>query len=184
MVTKQQQLEWLAKNLEKWNSGYDFAVVDKCLDGSFYVRWPSVCSSGITKKEWQHERDKMNSKPEIDNSWHERGEFPPVGCECEYNDAAWGFEDVSVTPMDGDNLTICAKSKTPLGHECVIFTWVSKNKALLAAAAASPDVFRPLCTEREKAIEEMANLITKSVFGSAKCQAEKLYDAGYRKEKP
>ena len=38
MVTKQQQLEWLANNLEKWRSGYDFAVVDKCTDGSFYVR--------------------------------------------------------------------------------------------------------------------------------------------------
>ena len=126
----------------------------------------------------------MSSKPEIDSSWHERGEFPPVGCECEYNDAAWEFEDVSVTPMDGDKLTICAKSKTPLGRECVIFTWVSKNKALLAASAAIPAVFRPLRTEREKAIDEMANLIAKSVFGSAKCQAEKLYDSGYRKEKP
>ena len=24
----------------------------------------------------------MSSKPEVDNSWHERGELPPVGCEC------------------------------------------------------------------------------------------------------
>ena len=44
--------------------------------------------------------------------------------------------------------------------------------------------FRPLRTEREKAIDEMTNLIAKSVFGSAKCQAEKLYDSGYRKVNP
>lgn len=44
--------------------------------------------------------------------------------------------------------------------------------------------FRPLRTEREKTVDEMANLIASSVFGSAKCQAEKLYDAGYRKINP
>ena len=25
----------------------------------------------------------MSSKPKVDSSWHERGEFPPAGCECE-----------------------------------------------------------------------------------------------------
>ena len=62
MITKQQKLEWLANNLEKWKSGYDYAVVEKATDGYLYVRWPSVCASGITKKEWQQERDKMQKK--------------------------------------------------------------------------------------------------------------------------
>ena len=134
----------------------------------------------------------MSSKPEIDSSWHERGEFPPVGCECEYNDAAWEFEDVSVTPMDGDKLTICAKSKTPLGRECVIFTWVSKNKALLAASAAIPAVFRSLRTEREKAIDEIAASIGANFRFEGydlharitRSLSEVIYDAGYRKVKP
>ena len=78
MITKQQKLEWLANNLEKWKSGYDYAVVEKATDGYLYVRWPSVCTSGITKKEWRQERDKMQKKveqvvqPTQDNSWYER----------------------------------------------------------------------------------------------------------------
>ena len=127
----------------------------------------------------------MSSKPEVDNAWHERGELPPVGCECEYNHSAWGFEDVSVTPMDGDKLTICAKSKTPSGRECVIFTWVSKNRALLAAATAIPAVFRPLRTEREKAIDEMISVTLAVINQDTQRQMfGMLYDAGYRKVKP
>ena len=171
-VTKQQQLEWLAKHIEKWKSGYTYAVVEEATDGRLYVRWPTICTSGITKKEWRQERDRMSSKPEIDNSWHERGELPPVGCECEFcnSDDEWddwlrsvfvGFDSTGngVVSVFGDDKGVL---------------WISSN----------PDDFRPLRTEREKAIDEMANLIAKSVFGSAKCQAEKLYDAGYRKINP
>ena len=52
MVTKQEQLEFAAKHIEKWKSGYDYAVVEETTDGHLYVRWPSICTSGITKKEW------------------------------------------------------------------------------------------------------------------------------------
>ena len=37
-VTKQQQLEYAAKHIEKWKSGYDFAVVEETTDGHLYVR--------------------------------------------------------------------------------------------------------------------------------------------------
>ena len=44
MVTRQQQLAWLAKNLKEWKQGYEFAVVEKEAmgGGTLYVRWPSV----------------------------------------------------------------------------------------------------------------------------------------------
>ena len=175
-VTKQQQLEWLAKNLEKWNSGYNFAVVDKCSDGGFYVRWPSVCSSGITKKEWQQERDKMQKKAELvaqpaqDNSWHERGEFPPVGCECEVfvsDENKWLHFDV-IAIRDGHVLGWCREGSC--GFQ-------SNDKSN----------FRPLRTERDKAIDEMVCEFI-NYYGDPKGGerylgiAEKLYDAGYRKE--
>ena len=106
----------------------------------------------------------MSSKPEVDNSWHERGELPPVGCECEVfvsDENKWmHFEVIAI--RDGHVLGWCREGSC--GFQ-------SNDKS----------EFRPLRTEREKAIDEMANLIAKSVFGSAKCQAEKLYDAGYRK---
>ena len=166
-VTKQQQLEFAAKHIEKWKSGYDYAVVEETTDGHLYIRWPSICTSGVTKKEWQQERDKMSSKPEVDNSWHERGELPPVGCECEVfvsDENKWmHFEVIAI--RDGHVLGWCRESSCGF----------QSNKKY---------EFRPLRTEREKAIDEMANLIAKSVFGSAKCQAEKLYDAGYRKINP
>ena len=176
MVTKQQQLEWLAKNLEKWNSGYTYAVVEENTDGHLQVRWPSVCSSGITKKEWQQERNKMNSKPEVDNSWHERGEFPPVGCECRF------FSD----GYDENWFDWCVFHGLATGGGLIVEHHHKTSPSRVTVCLLNPRTtkFRPLCTEREKAIDEMANLIAKSVFGSAKCQAEKLYDAGYRKVNP
>ena len=170
MITKQQQLEWLANNLEKWKSGYDYAVVEKATDGYLYVRWPSVCTSGITKKEWRQERDKMQKKVEQttqpDNSWHERGELPPVGTICEMlDDRAMWHECKIIAHEDG---------------ACI--GWMTSHNAPFYSY--NRNEFRPVRTEREKAIDEMADLIAKSVFGSAKCQAEKLYDAGYRKVKP
>ena len=136
-VTKQQQLEWLAKNLEKWNSGYDFAVVDKCSDGGFYVRWPSVCSSGITKKEWQQERDKMSSKPEADNSWHERGEFPPAGCECDIRHSCWNSEKY-------EKVTVAA-----ITSEYVIVKYATFEQHYMLKDIS----FRPIRTERDVLIE-------------------------------
>ena len=203
MVTKQQQLEWLAKHIEKWISGCTYAVVEKSTDGHLYVRWPTICTSGITKKEWRQERDKMQKQHDFDigsnlkvsvtatsngfgemkinTLWHEHGELPPVGCECEWVDES-GVDGVDgvVYPQLGDVVTIHAHADTPGGYTIAIFTW-ARGSGLGVAASRMPEDFRPLRTEREKAIDEMANLIAKSVFGSAKCQAEKLYDAGYRK---
>ena len=109
----------------------------------------------------------MSSKQEADSSWHERGEFPPAGCECEV------FVNVENKWMHFEVIAIRD------GH---ILGWCRESSCGFQSNKKSE--FRPLCTEREKAIDEMANLIAKSVFGSAKCQAEKLYDSGYRKVKP
>ena len=108
----------------------------------------------------------MSSKPEVDNSWHERGELPPVGCECEIRHNCW---------REFQRITVVA-----ITREYVIVEYDSVV-AREQHYHLSDMTFRPLRSEREKAIDEMANLIAKSVFGSAKCQAEKLYDAGYRK---
>ena len=169
MITKQQQLVWLAKKYKTWP---EQGVTSLGLSVTEVGKFAMVNCHLITRQEWRQERDKMSSKPKVDNSWHERGELPPVGCECEFcnSDDEWddwlrsvfvGFDSTGngVVSVFGDDKGVL---------------WISSN----------PDDFRPLRTEREKAIDEMANLIAKSVFGSAKCQAEKLYDAGYRKINP
>ena len=160
MVTKQQQLEWLAKKYGRW------PVVDEYVVMNGYGIGIAGGAHYITKGEWQQERDKMSSKPEVDSSWYERVEFPPIGTVCEMiDDKNTWLECEVISHKDGSCIGWIPSRKAP-------FYTYDKNE------------FRPLRTEREKAIDEMANLIAKSVFGSAKCQAEKLYDSGYRKVKP
>ena len=166
-VTKQQQLEFAAKHIENWKSGYDYAVVERDADGYLYVKWPSVCNSGITKKEWQQERDKMSSKQEVDDSWFTYCKLPPCG--------------IPIELWFGGSFAYNCEFIAMRGNTYVVWN-LDADKPDCADSLNSE--FRPLRTEREKAIDEMADLIAKSVFGSAKCQAEKLYDAGYRKVKP
>ena len=168
-VTKQQQLEFSAKHIEKWKSGYDFAVVEETIDGHLCVRWPSICTSGITKKEWQQERGKMQKQAEQaaqDNSWHERGEFPPVGTICEMiDDKNTWLECEVISHKDGSCIGWIPSRKSP-------FYTYDKSE------------FRPLRTEREKVIDEMYQ----AAFSiGSKINAETIgaiYDAGYRKVKP
>ena len=112
----------------------------------------------------------MSSKPEVDNSWHERGELPPVGCECEYkpvND--WVKCKVLFA---GDSLYVLGVQEVEI---CVRVLDVD---------------FRPLRTEREKAIDEMVDIL-KAKFNrlggdgiTVAGIVDELYDAGYRKVKP
>ena len=164
IVTKQQQLEWLAKAYKTWPEQGSHSLRLSAFEiGKFAI----VHCHIISRREWQQERDKMCSKPEVDNSLRKRGSCPPIGEPVEL----W---------FGGS-----------FAYNCEFICMRGRNYIVWNLDADRPDCadimnseFRPLRTEREKEIEEMANLIAKSVFGSAKCQAEKLYDAGYRKEKP
>ena len=60
-------LDWLARNVHEWKSGYDLAVVQRG-GGEIYVTWPSVCSSGITKKQWLARRAELQNKPSWKNA--------------------------------------------------------------------------------------------------------------------
>ena len=166
-VTKQQQLEFAAMHIDKWKSGYDFAVIEKANDGQLCVRWPSICSGGMSKKEWQQERDKMQKQQ--DNSWRERGELPPVGCECEIKHKCWSeFRRVTVVAITKEYVIVVDGQREQHYYLREI-------------------TFRPLRTEWEKAIDEMATLIGVECQPSpinigSKRAAEILYNAGYRKQ--
>lgn len=185
MVTKQQQLEWLAKKYERW------PVVDEYVVMNGYGIGIAGGAHYITKGEWQQERDKMQkqaeqqSRPSQDNSWHERGELPPVGCECEWVDES-GVEVAagSLYPRIGDVVSVCAHKQTPGGDVIAIFTWEPGDNGLRVAASRMPEDFRPLRTEREKAIDEMVGVIKGAAFQDPEFIASILYDAGYRRVKP
>ena len=162
MVTKQQQLEWLANNLEKWKSGYDYAVVEKAADGYLYVRWPSVCASGITKQEWQQERDKMQKQAEQDNSWHDRSKLPPVGCVVDVTGdyVAYGYGESECDVLA--HVEDCAVIRMSFGLGCFV------------AEALSPSN-----TKRGKVVDAACQAIGDVIGG--RLIIERLYDAGLLK---
>lgn len=162
MVTKQQQLEWLAEKWTIWHHPMGKVFMSRTAIGDF------VRVTGnphlITREEWQQERDKMKAKPEVDNSWFGREELPPCGVPVEL----W-FGGV-------------------FAYNCEFLVLRGDSYVVWNLDADRPDcadrlntAFRPLRTEREKAIEEMSRLMHEhgSVINDTTLGA--LYDAGYRK---
>ena len=186
MVTKQEQLKWLAKKYKTWPEQGSLTLRLSAFEvGKFAV----VNAYIITKKEWQQERDrqeelkamtmqmcnikplgrdKMSSKPEVDNSWYERGELPPVGTICEMiDDRATWRECKIIAHEDGACIGWIASLNSP-------FYTYDKSE------------FRPLRTEREKAIDEMASVILDYdgymiTSATAELVARQLHYSGYRK---
>ena len=166
MVTKQQQLEWLAINYDEWPFSDAWVIMCPRSPMGFASR-PGIL---ITKKEWQQERDKMQkqaAQPAQDNSWHDRGEFPPVGSTVE--------KKYKSSDVWGEVKIVAA------GNQLVIFGYPSGGEAF---GEWSDYDFRPLRTEREKAIEEMVAVISSMSILSIERIAKKLYDSGYRKVNP
>ena len=164
MVSKQQQLEWLANKYKTWpEQGSPYLGLSAVELGKFAI----VNSHTITRTEWQQERDKMSSKPEVDNLWYERGELPPVGCECSaMRDGNWVKVEVLRHRVNNVDMNVAAVMN------CDSFNvfWATD--------------FRPLRTEREKAIEDMSRVMHEhdSIIDDDTLGA--LYDAGYRKVAP
>lgn len=164
MVTKQEQLEWLAKTHNEWSFIIDHICMSSKLVG--FVSYGAE-SHMVTKQEWQKERDKMKKRaeqPAQDNSWHERGELPPVDLPVEL----W------VCGSFAYNCELISKR----GNNYVLWN-LDSDKADSADYMHSQ--FRPLRTEREKAIEEMVKAIDHIKEGNFETFIGALYDAGYRK---
>ena len=111
----------------------------------------------------------MSSKPEVDNSWHERGELPPVG--------------VPVELWWGGSFAYNCELITRRGHHYVMWNLDADRPD---AADYMNSQFRPLRTEREKAIDALIEIICAggelSKDGSAAREiAERIYDAGLLK---
>ena len=164
MVTKQQQLEWLAENHESWpHIGPVMIMSDKSIGAYYGAPMPGCHFVSLT--EWQQERDKMSSKPEVDNSWHERGELPPVGVPVEL---WWGGS---------------------FAYNCEFITRRRHHYVMWNLDADRPDAadymnseFRPLRTEREKAIDAACAAVCKAgPYDHERELISRLYDAGLLK---
>ena len=112
-------------------------------------------------------KQQQSAKPSQDNSWYERSELPPVGCECE------AFDSNENKWMRVEVIAI---------REGYVMMWC--RECLCGFQSDDKSIFRPLRTEREKAIDEMVSVIKWSAFHDPEFTASILYDAGYRKVKP
>ena len=108
----------------------------------------------------------MSSKPKVDNSWHERGELPPVGCECDIRHSCWNSEKY-------EKVTVAA-----ITSEYVIVKYATFEQHYMLKDIS----FHPLRTEREKAIDAVCDVICKNgVHDFERGVITKLYDAGLLK---
>jgi len=183
MVTKQQQLEWLVSKIVKWPAdGAKIPVsIDDAGNPKFYMPWDAfapwdVMRVDFTREEWQQERDKMQKKaervaqPAPGRSWHERGELPPVGCECEILGAFGHYQEWFPCKIIAE-------------HSGSVF---AANERSWINVKHGERQFRPLRTEREKAIDAVIDIICAGGYftrrdGAAREIAERIYDAGMLK---
>lgn len=99
--------------------------------------------------------------------WHKNGELPPVGEVCLYVASERLSAEVEITAHARFGLCFVEVGKS---GEC----YVSKTSELHR--------FRPLRTERDKAIDEMQSIIEESNKYGVREQLGVLYDAGMYKE--
>ena len=110
----------------------------------------------------------MSSKPEIDGSWHERGEFPPPETYCQFQKSGTEYGLVNCFVIGIDDLGFCV-CRVDMDYH----------------ASMSASDFRPLRTEREKAVDEMISVTLAVINQDTQRQMfGMLYDAGYRKVNP
>ena len=159
MVTKQQQLEWLALAWKSWHHSTSKLAMSKTTIGHFVSMVDD--SHQITYTEWQQEHKKMRSE-----SWYEREELPPVG--------------VPVELWFGGTFAYNCEFIAMRGNTYVL--WNLDADRPDTADYMNSDL-RPPRTEREKAIDEIVGIIKGSAFQDPKFTASILYDAGYRKVK-
>ena len=90
--------------------------------------------------------DNQEQDMKQDNGWFERGELPPVGAECEIHHQCWNdgkFERVQIAAITKEYVIV-----DDLKHEQ---HYSRKHMS-----------FRPICTKRKMAIDEIANVICES----------------------
>ena len=97
--------------------------------------WESVQSFKIVGDCYKPKQPESHSKPSADNSWHEKGELPPVGTECEYNSAGDKWHQVEIT-----------------AHAKLGLCFIEKGCAGENYTSRDASKFRPIKSEREHLI--------------------------------
>ena len=104
----------------------------------------------------------------VGDSWHERGELPPVGIECETHAPGYGWEKVWVVAK----------------HAFEDRVIISEHKGQGKLRYGKAEDFRPIKSERERFVEAASDVIRGTsvvITGSAQLEiCAALFDAGFR----
>lgn len=109
---------------------------------------------------------------DTDHSWYERGEFPSVGCECQF--FSDGYDENWFDWCIFHGLASCGGLIVEHHHR------TSPSRVTVCLFDPRTTKFRPLRTERQKAIENMVKIL-KRFDCSPHEIAEAMVDAGYHK---
>jgi len=135
------------------------------------------------RNETQHKVEvEMKSESEVTikvGDWHKNGELPPVGEVCIFDPTGGEcYFNEDELRAQGHQVSIIAHTKYKQSSGSVaVFKWDLDECCGVGSANACS--FRPLRTERDKAIDEMMEHCD---YLGSRDFAGKLFDAGYRKE--
>jgi len=136
----------------------------------YFTAYPEQVKVEICNETKHKVEVEMESESEMTikvSDWHKNGELPPVGEVCEWLECKkTGWQEVIVAGYYMNAAWIVPKGKEPI----TVF---------------NPTGFRPRRTEREKAIDEMVEVLKSAIQDTKtvhKICASALYNAGYRKE--
>lgn len=175
---------WLSGPLPNWRQ----CILSR---DEYFTAYPEKVNVDINNETEHKVEVEMTSESEMTikvGDWHKNGELPPVGEVCEF--VRTGDVDWHKQLNTGTEVTILAHySPCNDGEMVAVFCHQvcdDTEEGRLVDQGVSV-CFRPLRTERDKATDEMAGEFI-NYYGDPKGGerylgiAEKLYDAGYRKE--
>ena len=115
------------------------------------------------------------------SDWHKNGELPPVGEVCIFdpNGRTEFFDEKAINAI-GKEVSIISHVKFN-GAVGSVAVFMCDTGGVATVCTANQDCFRPLRTEREKAIDEMVDCLS-SRWANCEEIAAHLYENGYRKE--
>jgi hypothetical protein len=180
-LTHEQIMEKETMTAPDWKTAPEGATHwSKALENFYRINDRSLFffSSG----EWKYSDDWSHllliERPTQPPAWHETGDLPPVGTECEF------YMDDHCEPdrvENGDKVEIVCHYMATVPVAGFI---VRKNGRTMIDGAIAK-CFRPLRSDRDKAIEEIVKVLSYPYDDNhlqlAYNFAEQVYDAGYRK---
>lgn len=157
----------------------------------YFTAYPEQVKVEV-KNETKHKVEvEMKSESEMTinvSDWHKNGELPPVGEVCIFDpNGRTEFFDEKAIGAIGKEVSIIShvKFKGAVGSVAV---FMCDSDGVAIVRTASETCFRPLRTERDKAIDEIISTAKKIGWNSEMANqiigevAVELYEAGYRKE--